>query len=275
MAIGTGAALLGSAVIGAGASILGGKSQKKAAQKAADSSLAVAEKNNALAREIYGKNQDNLKPFMQSGVNAGNQVNALLANGPYDGGNINSTFVNTMDPGSFDDWKKNTGYDFNLERGLKGIGIGAGAGGWLQSGAAIKGALDFMGNLGSREYMNYRAAKDRFGSYADSFANQERAYDTDRYNEYLAQLTGQQGMGLTAANALAGVGTNFVNTVSSNNNSAGTVAANAALAQGAANQNMYAGIGNALGQFAGSLYNPTISGAGKYGVNSGKYGIYS
>lgn len=72
VAAGVGAA----ASIGGG--ILGAKSQKKAAKQAAAAELAVAEKNNALAREIYGKNTANLNPYNINGQRAGNALTELL-----------------------------------------------------------------------------------------------------------------------------------------------------------------------------------------------------
>jgi hypothetical protein len=65
--------------------------------------------------------------------------------------------------------------------------------------------------------------------------------------EYMNALGNQQGVGLSGANALAGVSTNFGNTIAANNNSAGTAAANAALAKG------NSGFGNVLGGIGGAL----------------------
>ena len=85
MAIGTTAAIVGSAVLGAGASILGSKAQKKAAGKAADASEAAAAAQLQLGREglafnrdIYNANFGLLSPFVSRGNVAGNQINALL-----------------------------------------------------------------------------------------------------------------------------------------------------------------------------------------------------
>nr|MBF6602758.1 hypothetical protein [Sphingorhabdus sp.] len=54
--------------------------------------------------------------------------------------------------------------------------------------------------------------------------------------------------------AIAGVGQNYVNNVTANNNSAATVAANAALMKGQAKTDMYGGIANGLGKFLGSSF---------------------
>lgn len=251
MAIGTGIALLGAAAIGAGASALSGKSQKKAADKAAAAAQQNNVANNALARENRDLIAGKLEPYNQIGLGASNKVNALLANGPYSGGTIDSTFLERNDPGTFENYLDQGGFDEQLREGLKGTAIGAGAGGWLQSGAAIKGAIRFGTDLQNRFYNQYLDRSDRYGTYADQFANQERGYNTDQYYNYLNALTGQQNVGLGAVNALAGVGTNYTNSVMNNNNQGAAAAANAALAKGAAQGQMYAGIGSALGQGLG------------------------
>ncbi len=79
MAIGTMAAIgLGVGALGAGASAI---SSNKASKRAAQTSQANTDANVALARDIYGQNQQALNPFMQRGNVAGNQINALLGLG--------------------------------------------------------------------------------------------------------------------------------------------------------------------------------------------------
>lgn len=79
MAIGTAAAIgLGLAGVGAGASAL---SSNSASRRAAETSQQNNAANTALAREIYGSNQQALSPFMTRGNAAGNQINALLGLG--------------------------------------------------------------------------------------------------------------------------------------------------------------------------------------------------
>lgn len=258
-------AIIGGA-LGLGGAILGGNSQNKAAQKAADTSLAVAQQNNALAREIYGQNQGALSPFMQRGNAAGNQINALLGLGggasgqwsdyltanpdvaqEYATGNIDrSRFAtpesygqfhyNTYGQGegrqlptaqsgtqaaqnAFDVFRNSTGYQFRLGEGMNALNSGYAGVGLVRSGAAMKAAQDYGQNIASNEFGNY-----------------------------LGYLSNQQGVGLSGASALAGVGQNYTNTVSANNNSAGTAAANAALVKG--NNNPFA---NALSLIGGGL----------------------
>ena len=75
-------AAIGGAAITAGGTIAAGSmassAQKKAANQAADSSLAVADKNNALYREIYGENKALLTPYSNNGLLASNALTDLL-----------------------------------------------------------------------------------------------------------------------------------------------------------------------------------------------------
>lgn len=198
--IGGGASLLGS--------ILGGKSQNKAAGQAADTSMAVANQNNALARDIYGQNKETLAPYVQSGI----QPNALLAGGMGygDTGAYQNAFKNFIG---------NSDYGFQFGEGANRVNSGYAGAGVLQSGAAMKGLEDYRQNL----QKGYRG-------------------------EFNQLLGNQQAVGLSAGSALAGVGQNYVNTISANNNNAGTAAANAALVKGA--NNPWA---NALGMAGGAL----------------------
>jgi len=71
-----GAAIGGIATVASGA--MSSHAQSKAADKAADTSLAVADKNNALYREIYGENKALLSPYSNNGLLASNALTDLL-----------------------------------------------------------------------------------------------------------------------------------------------------------------------------------------------------
>jgi hypothetical protein len=85
MAIGTTAAIIGSAVIGAGASMLSGSAQKKAAAKASDAETAMARENNALATQFRAENTANFQPWMQSGGRGNALVDSFLYGAPQAG----------------------------------------------------------------------------------------------------------------------------------------------------------------------------------------------
>lgn len=176
-------------------SAFGGISANKAAGKAADVSLQTARENNALAREVYGQNKATLDPYVQSGLPA----NALLggAAGYGDQQGYRDAFRSYIG---------NSDYGFQAQEGGNQINSGYAGAGTVKSGAAMKGLERFRQNLQS----GYRS-------------------------EFNSLLGNQQGVGLSAGSALAGVGQNFVNTISANNNSAGTAAANALLYKGANN----------------------------------------
>lgn len=303
MAIGTGAALLGSAVLGLGGSIIGANSQKKAAKSAGDTSLQVANQNNALARYIYDQNRGALAPYVQRGNAAGGVLNGMLGlpantnsadvvpigalasyapqpgygsalapfaggyetslpanwqprypgelhytqepayraslNLPviYDEGNFPGTYgappssyvttqpalgaLNPADP--FRQYIASSDYAFQLGEGSNALNHGYAARGALSSGAAMKALEKYRQNLQA----GYRG-------------------------EYMNLLGQQQAVGLSGASALAGVGQNFAGLVTSNNTTAGNNAANAALARGAADSQMWGNIGGALGNILGS-----------------------
>ena len=209
-------ALIGGA-LALGGSLLSSKSSKKAATKAADTSMQVANQNNALARDFYDQNQQTLNPFVQRGNMAGGALNSMLGLGGF-GGNphagqmanggtpMQPQAINAPQSGGdpFRQYIANSDYAFQFGEGANRINSGYAGAGTLQSGAAMKAMEDYRQNLQS----GYR------GRFEDLLSN-------------------QQGMGLQAAGAQAGVGLNYLGQVSQNNNNAGTAAANAALAKGA------------------------------------------
>lgn len=210
MAIGTLAAI-GLAAGGIG-SALGASSNKKAANKAADVSLQTAQMNNALAANIYGQNKGILSPSIDRGDVAGGRINALLG--------LGTPQEMATAQGGFRDFIKGSDYGFQFGQGANQVNSGYAGAGTLQSGAAMKGLEGFRQNL------------------QDSYRGQ-----------YMNALGNQQGVGLSAGSALAGVGQNYVNTISSNNNSAGTAAANAALIKGQNNP-----LANSLSLLGGGIF---------------------
>ena len=259
-----------------GGAILGSKAQKKAANAAAQAATDNTAANNALARDIYGQNKATLSPFINTGTNASSAINALLGlGGPaptvgapataYGGGNalfggnggrwggepIAGSFYddgNQYAPqpqyaagnvttqavpqnqqqqyqNAFDNYRNSTGYNFRVNEGNRALSAGAAAGGYRGSGAADKARIAYGQNIASGEFGNY-----------------------------LNALMAQQGAGLSAAGAQAGVSTNFVNQTTANNNSGASALANAAIAKGNATGNMWQGIAGGIGGLFGSSF---------------------
>jgi hypothetical protein len=130
---------------------------------------------------------------------------------------------------------------FQLQQGNKAIQNSAAAHGNLLSGATLKG----LQNYGQQTALN------------------------NYFMPYLSQLGGQQAIGAQSGAAVAGVGSNFGNTVSSiyggqqNAIQGGADAAsNAALLRGQANSTLANGIGSGLGTLASSFMAPGAFGGG-------------
>ena len=211
-----------------GGAAIGASSTNKAAKNAAQAQLQATEQNNALARENRDFLNTKIDPFYQTGTAATRQLNSLLG--------VNGGYATPESDSAFRSYKGSTGYTFRVDEGNRAINSGYAARGLLESGAAQKALMRFGQNIAS-----------------------------DEFGRYVGQLQGQQGVGLSATNALAGVGTNFVNQTSFNNQNGADALSNAALLRGNANAQFASTAGNALGQFAG-----TVFGGGGFGGSFGR-----
>lgn len=238
MAIATGLAIAAgvSAAAGIGGAVIGSKAQKKAAASAAQTAANTTASNNALALNIYGQNKATLAPFVGAGTQATGQINSLLGLG------TTPKAQQQQYQNAFKNFQNSTGYQFRVGEGQRVLDNSFASRGVGQSGAAAKRAIQYGQDMGSGEFGNYFNA-----------------------------LAGQQGVGLSAAGAQAGVSTNFVNQTTANNNSASSAAANAAIAQGNATGNMWAGIGNSVGGAVGNIFGSSFGGGGAnaYGIRAG------
>lgn len=253
--------------------IIGGNKQKKAAKKAAKATSDAADKNNALALNIYGKNEGYLAPYAQMGNQAGSAImellgfappaqqppqNALapqagtqysgqfgaplldgglnyLPNGYYYGQQQTAQPAPATTPpqpsamSAFDRYRASDGYQFRQNEGLNALASNFRGRGISQSGAADKALLRYGQDYGSNEF-----------------------------GKYLGYLSNQQGVGLSGASALAGVGQNYVNNVTANNNNAANSLANSYLARGNISANQWGQIGG----FGDSLISSFMPGLG-------------
>ena len=277
---------IGAVATGLGSALSSGSANKNAKAAAADAT-ATARENNALTREIYGKNEATLSPFVQTGTAAGALLNdfygiqpqaastgALSGFSPSGMSGLNyAGYVNSNpdlmaefsrvsdqfggDPAAFGEFHYNTygqgegrtvpvygaapagavatpavapssksafanyiansDYAFQQQEGGNAVNSGYAGAGTVQSGAAMKALEKYRQNLQS----GYRQ------QWAGGVAN-------------------QQGVGAQAGSALAGVATNYGNTIAASNTAASDARANAALSQ----QNVF---GNALGTAGGAL----------------------
>ena len=283
--------------IGVAGAVGGAVISSNSAKSAANTAAQTADKNNALQQQIYQQNTANEQPFMQRGNAAGAQINALLGlggstpgtpgqtdwgayvNGNPDalanwqaiqgtsaaqpfGGDIGafgqyhygadgsrrdiSAYTSGGTPGTsaqdaannaFSQFKNSSGYQFRLGEGLNAANTNYALRGAQGSGAALKALNNYAQGQASNEFGNYTNL-----------------------------LQGQQATGLSAANALNGVGTNYANAVSSNNNNAASAAGNAAIQSGNAFRGALNGLGTAANLALGN--SSSYSNGGSSSFNS-------
>ena len=262
-------------LIPAGASLIGGylssSGQQKAAETGATSSreaaliqAAAAEQALRLQKQLADEQVLRNAPTVQAGDTARNRMLDLIGlsgrTGAAGYGSANQPFsMAGFDPNSLmrnfgaADFQTDPGYNFRISEGLKALDRQAAARGGMMSGAALKAAGRFGGDLASQEYGN---AFNRFqtnrasqaGLYTDAL-NRERTRQMDEYGR-LSDFTTR------GANAAAGTG--------SSQAAYGTNAANL-MSQGAQAMGqgvLGAGQSTAAGQMgAGNTYNNAIQAA--------------
>jgi hypothetical protein len=127
MAIGTAAAILGSAAIGAASSRSAGKAQSRAAGQAAD-----------LQREQFDRQMELQAPFREAGVRALNKLEAASEYTPF----------------GMAQFQADPGYGFRFNQGQKALERSAAARGGLISGNTGGALQQFGQGLASQEYQN-------------------------------------------------------------------------------------------------------------------------
>lgn len=213
------AAVIGAAVIGAGASIISGNKAAKAQTQATAANTALQLAQNAEAKRQYDLGRADLAPYRDAGYTALGQ----LGTGTQTGGDFNRSF-------GLADFVKDPGYAFRQQEGQRGVEASAAARGGILSGGALKALSRYNQDYASGEY---GAAYGRFNNDM-----------TSRYNRLagLAQ-TGQTATnsGIASGNALTGQLQTGVNNISGNNNAAANARASSYVntgnaISGAANQ---------------------------------------
>ena len=193
MAIGTAAAILGSAVIG-------GAVASRGASKAARAQTQAAEQASQVQREIFEKQTELQEPFRQAGMTAQNELLRMLGLGGEAGtpgyGTIGAPFTAEqmqMDPG----------YAFRMEEGLRALERSAAARTGVLSGSMAKGAIRYGQEFGSQEYGNaFNRALALQGARLNALGSLYGA------GQIAAQQVGQQAgqYGTNVGNLLVGAG---------------------------------------------------------------------
>jgi hypothetical protein len=277
------AAIIGGA-IAAGGAVAASKIGSNATKKASEVSAGAADRASEVQQNIYNQNSATLSPYVQAGVPATAQINALLGLAPSPAQQTVQQFA-----------PQQQAYQPNAMRAMQGLpgwmGSGRADGFDYLSGDAYNG--DFFGapqyqpqgmpqgqtvnsaptqpsaQSAFDQYRNSTGYQFRFnegmgalnsgwagngllksGAAAKAAMNYGQGIASAEFGNYLNALGNQQGMGLSAASAQAGVGTNYANSLGNIAMQNGNNQANAALAQG---QNS-AGLVNSLGTIGAGLF---------------------
>lgn len=224
------------AVVGAGASLIGSSNNNKAINASTAAQERSAAEQVALQREIYGKNEGYLSPFMSRGNAAGDTINALLGIG----GTTTANGTGGVSPqqaatDAYNLFKQSTGYQDRLQEGYNAVNSNYAGNGLLQSGAAQKALLRYGQSQASNEFGNY-----------------------------LGALGNQQGVGLSGASALAGVGQSYANNMGQISQNSANYAGQAAVARANNNNSLFGSLSGIAGNTFGSLSSYGAFGGGGF-----------
>ena len=295
MAIGTTAAILGSAAIGAGASALSSKNASKATQQAAQVQQQAADASVAEQRRQFDTARADMEPYRQTGTAALSRLSAMygLANGQ--GGATAATATGMGGNAGSINWNRYlemnpdvaTAIDSGYFSGPNGAG-GAARRHYEEYGAREGREAPMSSRFDDfylspdyqfRQSESARALTARNAALGiqDSGAAQKEALRyagnlaSGEYNNFANRLSALAGVGQTAATQQAQLGQNFANnfgniTQNNANNLASSYTARAT------NQN--SALGNIAGIGVGLLNNFSNTGYGYGGPPSDLRGLY-
>ena len=234
------------AVIGAGASLIGGAMASSAASKAAKTQAQSADKATELQKQMYEEGVVRQKPFYEAGITAQNRLMDLLG---LSDRTTAEGYGSGIRPFGMSDFQADPGYAFRMKEGLKSLDQQAAARGGLISGNALRAAQQYGQDLGSQEYQN--------------------AYNRYRTNrsDVLTPLQSILGQGQTTASELGRTGANYATNAGSN-----------MMAAGAARASGYTGSADAWNRALGGAAGTIVSGLNAnqmYGSGYNPYNNYA
>ena len=165
-----------------GASILGGAKASRDAKKAAKAQVEAgdraalmeqqsADKQLALQREIWEKQQADYKPYLEQGQYGINTLGNLMKSGSGQLNNPFDTYLKSkgLAGGQFN--TNNPAYQFQLKQGQQALDRSSAARGMGYSGAQMKAAQEYGQGLASQQYdKEYNRASGEFGDYFNRLA---------------------------------------------------------------------------------------------------------
>jgi hypothetical protein len=316
IAAGIGAAgAIGGAVLSSSASKKAANTAAQAQQQATDSQLQLGRENINFQQGIYDQNKALLTPLVSRGNAAGNQINSLLGlpqsqaspanSNAMAGGNQWDAYLSANPDVAAESQRVTADHEFNSPEAFaqwhyqnhgqaEGRQLPQAQSNQIVSQEPLPGqspqdafsnfansaGMQFQLKQGTNALNNLYAGRGSLLSGAAMKGIQSYGQNTALNNyflPYVGLLQGQQATGAQSGAAIAGVGSNFGNTVSSiyggQQNAIGNGAdaqSNAALLKGQANSGLYNTIGSSLGNLASSFIQPSYGG-GAYSPYGSRY----
>ena len=166
-----GVATAGSAAYSANQAKKGAKAQVEAGDRASALEQQSADKQLALQREIWEKQQADYKPYLEQGTWGINRLGDLMKKGSGQLNNPFDTYLKSvgLSGGKFD--TSNPAYQFQLKQGQQALDRSSAARGMGASGAQMKAAQEYGQGLASQQYdKEYNRASGEFGDYFNRLA---------------------------------------------------------------------------------------------------------
>lgn len=174
-------------------------------------------------------------------------------------------------------YQQSPGYAFQQERGMEAIKADKSIGGLLNSGAAVKSALEFSQGLADQDYnawadrttANYykdigrtdtNFAADR--TYGTSLWADQRHYDTSRFDTRNALLGGFADQGFSATQSGINAGQNFYAATAGNNDAYAGIMSDVSLGKAANRNALYAQIPKAYAGIESSIQSAMMPSGG-------------
>ena len=215
-------AVVGSALVGAGASYLSSENASDASKDAAEQQRQGADRATEAQLEMYYRSRKDLAPWRQAGKRGLADLERLQ--GTYEGA--------VMDPNQY---KQSPAYDWLRQQGNANINRQAAASGQFGSGRNQKDLMQYGQGLALTDYQGYLG----------------------RLESLMNRYAGTAQVGQTASNTLAGLGQNTANQIGQNSIFAGQAGAASQINQANARTGLYQNLSNigtnAINQ--GMLYN--------------------
>lgn len=224
-------------LIPAAATLIGARSNAKAATEAANTTAAAADRASEAQERMFERQVQLQEPWRQAGETALNKLVPMATE---------------YTPFGMEQFQADPGYAFRMAEGMKALERSAAARGGLLSGNMLKGIQRYGQNLASDEYTN---AFNR--------------YQTER-NAQLAPLQSLAGLGQTTAQQIGAAGVGFANRIGDIGMNQANIAANAGLSRASTYGNALNQLANLGGRYLGGLNNTNVPGGSAWGMDLGR-----